>query len=150
MSARRGWISILWTSNARVQQHAFVLCHEPAAVQLLRNEVGTAAGVERRADPRHARYLQRAELEDGVVRDSLGVVDVRVFRVEQLERGFVERIGDAPDLRERPRAVATELAVALRKTEIEDAAQLGGLLALADAMPAHEFADALGDGERFR
>ncbi len=112
-----------------------MLADDPARIKLLRNEVGAAACFERGADPCHAGNLDVAELEHGVVRNAFGFVGT-VDGVEQLERGLVGGVRDAADLRERPRAVAAQLAMALRKTQIEDTAQLGGLLTLADPMTA--------------
>jgi hypothetical protein len=40
--------------------------------------------------------------------------------------------------------------MALRKAQVKNAAQLGCLLTLSDAMTAHELAHAFGDSERFR
>ena len=65
-----------------------------------------------------------------------------------LEREAEPRVLIGMDTRESGPHIAAQLAVTLRKTQIEDPAKLAGLLTLADAVTAHQLAHAFGDGKR--
>ncbi len=75
---------------------------------------------------------------------------VERLRAEQLRGRFAEHLGHFLDLRQRPWAVAAQLAVPLRKTQVENAAKLRGLLPLADAVTAHQLAHAFRDCDGVR